>query len=133
MANRSSSRGVLGTGRVLSGLVSLFLLIDGGARLAGARPYIEGLSKAGYDPGLAPWIGIALVGSTLLYLFPRTAILGAILVTGYLGGATATQVRLGDPWFLFPIFLGVLTWGGLWFRYPGLRALLPLTSPAVLG
>ena len=63
------------------------------------------------------WVGLSLLVSTLLYLIPRTSVLGVILVTGYLGGATATQVRVGDPWFLFPGLLGVLAWGGLWLSW----------------
>ena len=117
------------TGLVLSGFVSLFLLFDGGARLAGFAPYVEGLTKFGYGVALAPWIGLSLLISTILYAVPRTMVLGAILVTGYLGGATATQVRVGDPWFLFPVALGVLAWVGLWCRNPRIRDLLPLMKP----
>jgi hypothetical protein len=113
-------------GRILSGLVSLFLLGDGGARLAGFAPYVEGMTKFGYPAGLAPWVGITLLICTVLYVIPRTAVLGAILVTGYLGGATATQVRVGDPWWLFPVAFGAIAWGGLWFRYAGLRRWIPV-------
>ena len=120
------SAGMRRTGLVLSGLVSLFLLVDGGARLAGFAPYVEGLTKFGYPAALAPWIGLSLLLSTVLYAVPRTMVLGAILVTGYLGGATATQVRVGDPWFLFPIALGAMPWAGLWCRSARIRALLPL-------
>ena len=116
------------TGLVLSALVSLFLLVDGGARLVGFAPYVEGLTRFGYPVALAPWIGLSLLFSTVLYAVPRTMVLGAILVTGYLGGATATQVRVGDPWFLFPVVLGVLAWAGLWCRSPRVRELLPLMS-----
>jgi hypothetical protein len=114
------------TALVLSGLVALFLLVDGGARLAGFAPYVEGLTKFGYPVTLAPWIGLSLLVSTVLYAVPRTMALGAILVTGYLGGATATQVRVGDPWFPFPVALGVMVWAGLWCRSARVRALLPL-------
>jgi hypothetical protein len=100
---RLESAGTRRTGLVLSGLVSLFLLADGGARLAGFAPYVEGLTKFGYAPTLAPWIGLSLLLSTVLYIVPRTSVLGAILVASYLGGATATQVHVGDPWFLFPV------------------------------
>jgi hypothetical protein len=126
MAQALESRGTLWTGRILSGFVSLFLLVDGGARLAGFAPYVEGLTKFGYPADLAPAVGLSLLISTLLYIFPRTAVLGAILVTGYLGGATATQVRVGDPWFLFPVALGALAWGGLWLRYGRLRQWIPI-------
>jgi hypothetical protein len=125
---RPESPGMRRTGLALSGLVSLFLLVDGGARLAGFAPYVEGLTKFGYPAALAPWIGLSLLVSTVLYVVPRTTALGAILVTGYLGGATATQVRVGDPWFLFPVALGVMAWAGLWCRNARVRALLPLMS-----
>lgn len=114
------------TGLVLSWLVILFCLFDGGARLAGFAPYVQGMPKFGYDPALAPSIGLSLLVSTILYAVPRTGVLGAILLTGYLGGAVATQVRVGDPWFLFPAVMGALAWGGLWCRSPRIRELLPL-------
>jgi hypothetical protein len=116
------------TGLVLSWLVILFCLFDGGARLARFAPYVEGLSKVGYDPALAPWISLSLLVSTILYAIPRTAVLGAILLTGYLGGAVATQVRVGDPWFLFPAVMGALAWAGIWCRSTRMRELLPLVS-----
>jgi len=116
------------TGILLAALVTLFLLVDGGARLAGFAPYVEGTTRFGYSAALAPWIGLSLLISTILYAIPRTTVLGAILVTGYLGGAAASQVRVGDPWFLFPVFLGVLTWAGLWCRSDRIRELLPLVS-----
>jgi DoxX-like family len=113
---------------VLTGLVGLFLLVDGGARVAGFAPYIEGMTKFGYSASLATPVGLALLASTILMLIPRTAVLGCILVTGYLGGATATQVRAQDPWFLFPVALGVLSWLGLYLRDARLRALLPIRT-----
>ena len=116
------------TGLVLSWLVILFCLFDEGARLAGFAPYVQAMPKLGYDPALAPWIGLSLLVSTSLYAVPRTTVLGAILLTGYLGGAVATQVRVGDPWFLFPAVMGALAWAGLWCRSPQLRELLPLVS-----
>ena len=88
-----TSRGMFRTGWVLTGFVGLFLLVDGGARLAGFAPYVEGMTKFGYAASLAPWIGLVLLLSTIMMLIPQTAALGSILVTGYLGGATATQVR----------------------------------------
>jgi hypothetical protein len=94
--------------------------------LAGFAPYVEGMTKFGYPAALAPWVGITLLICTVLYVIPRTAVLGAILVTGYLGGATATQVRVGDPWWLFPVVLGAMCWGGLWLRYAGLRQWIPV-------
>ncbi|HET9833442.1 MAG TPA: DoxX family protein [Vicinamibacterales bacterium] len=111
-------------GWILIGFVGLFLFVDGAARLAGFAPYIEGTTRFGYAAWMAPWIGITLAVSSVLMLIPRTAVLGLILVTGYLGGATATQVRAMDPWFLFPIALGALAWLGLYLREPRLRALI---------
>jgi DoxX-like protein len=126
MAGGRESSGKLWTGRIMSGFVSLFLLFDGGARLAGFAPYVEGMTKFGYPASLAPWIGLTLLICTVLYIIPRTSVLGAILITGYLGGAVATQVRVGDPWWLFPIVFGALAWGGLWLRYSGLREWIPV-------
>jgi hypothetical protein len=131
MAEAPGSRGQLWTGRIMSGFVSLFLLVDGGARLAGFRPYVEGMTKFGYSASLAPWVGLTLLICTVLYLIPRTSVLGAILITGYLGGATATQVRVGDPWWLFPVMFGALAWLGLWLCYAGLRQWVPLVRRAL--
>ena len=118
------------TGWVLTGFVGLFLLVDGGARLAGLTPYVEGMTRFGYAAWLAPWIGLVLLASTIAMLIPRTAVLGCILVTGYLGGATAAQVRVEDPWFLFPVVLGIMSWLGLYLRDARVRALIPIrTSP----
>src|SRR5262249_9149368 len=108
-----------------TGFVGLFLLVDGGARVAGVAPYIEGMTKFGYATSLAAPIGLVLLASTIVMLIPRTATLGNILVTGYLGSATATQVRAEDPWFLVPVALGVLSWLGLWLRDMRLRSLIP--------
>lgn len=113
------------TGWVLTGFVGLFLLVDGGARLAGFAPYVDGMTRFGYAASLAPWIGLVLVVCTITMLIPRTAVLGCILVTGYLGGATATQVRVHDAWFLFPVVLGVMSWLGLYLRDAHVRALIP--------
>src|SRR5215470_16970284 len=113
------------TGWILTGFVGLFFLVDGGGRLAGLAPYVDGLAKFGYATSLAQPIGLVLIVSTVLMLFPRTAALGCILVTGYLGGATATQVRAQDAWFLFPVVLGALAWLGLYLREARVRALIP--------
>jgi DoxX-like protein len=128
MVEGQGSSGTLWTGRIMSGFVSLFLLVDGGGRLAGFAPYVEGMTRFGYPADLAPWVGLTLMICAVLYVLPRTVILGAILVTGYLGGATATQVRVGDPWWLFPVALGVMAWGGLWLRYGGLREWIPVVK-----
>jgi hypothetical protein len=122
-----TSRGMFRTGWVLTGFVGLFLLVDGGARLAGFAPYVVGMTKFGYAASLALWIGLVLL-STIMMLIPQTAALGSILVTGYLGGATATQVRVQDAWFLFPVMLGVMSWMGLYLRDARLRALIPFRT-----
>ena len=101
-----TSSAMFRTGWALTGFVGLFLLVDGGGRLAGFRPYVDGMTKFGYAASLAPWIGLVLLLCTIAMLVPRTAPLGCILVTGYLGGATATQVRAQDAWFLFPVGTG---------------------------
>jgi len=116
------------TGWILTGFVGLFLFVDGAARVAGFAPYVDGLTQFGYSPSLAPAIGIALLVGTIAMLIPRTAVIGCILVTGYLGGATATQVRVQDPWFLFPVALGVMSWLGLYLRDGRVRALVPLRT-----
>jgi hypothetical protein len=120
--------GMFRTGWVLTGLVGVFLIVDGGARLAGFAPYVEGMTKFGYAASLAPWIGLVLLLCTITMLIPRTAALGCILVTGYLGGAAATQVRVQDAWFLFPVVLGVMSWLGLYLRDGRLRALIPFRT-----
>jgi hypothetical protein len=109
-------------GWFLTGFVGLFLFVDGAARLAGFAPYVEGTTRFGYAVWMAPWIGITLAVSAVLMMIPRTAVLGLILVTGYLGGATATQVRAQSPSFLFPIVLGALSWLGLYLRDARLRS-----------
>ncbi len=118
-------KGAVRAGWALTGFVGLFLLVDGGGRLAGFAPYVEGMTTFGYSASLAPWIGLALLLPTIALLIPRTAVLGCILVTGYLGGAVATQVRVHNAWFLFPVVLGALLWLGLYLREPRLRALVP--------
>jgi len=116
------------TGWIVTGLVGAFLLVDGGARVAGVAPYVDAMTKLGFSPSLAVPIGATLLVSTMLMLIPRTAVLGCILVTAYLGGATVTQVRAQNSWFLFPVALGVLAWLGLYLRDTRLHALLPFSS-----
>ncbi|HEX9108038.1 MAG TPA: DoxX family protein, partial [Longimicrobiales bacterium] len=89
---------------------------------------VEASRGLGYAPAVMRPIGIAELLCVLAYAFPRTAVLGAVLLTGYLGGATASKVRLGDPSFLFPVVIAVLLWGGLYLRDERLRALLPFTT-----
>jgi hypothetical protein len=113
------------TARVLGALVSLFLIVDGAGKVMRLAPYVEGTAKVGYPPGCLVPLGLVLLASTLLYAIPRTAVLGAILLTGYLGGATATHVRMGQP-FVFPIVFGVIVWACLYLRDERIRSLLPI-------
>jgi len=120
------SKKVLWSGRILSALTVLFLLFDSGLKVMKLAPAVEATARLGYPASLVLPIGIAELICVVLFVIPRTSILGAILLTGYLGGATATQVRLRDPWFFFPVVIGVLVWGGLFLREDRLRALIPL-------
>ena len=123
------SKGRLWTGRIMSALPALFLLIDGVGKLVKPAPVVQGTVQLGYPESVLLGLGIVLLSCTVLYVIPRTAILGAILLTGYLGGAIATHVRVGSPLFshiLFPVYLAVLIWGGLYLRDERLRALIPL-------
>ncbi len=125
-----TSKRNLWIGRVMSGLVILFLLMDLTMKFAMIQPVIDTTAQLGWpnDAGSVRALAAILLVSTLLYAWPRTAVLGAVLLTGYLGGAVATHVRIGSPLFshvLFGVYLGLLVWGGLWFRDPRVRALLP--------
>jgi len=122
-----SSKAMLWIGWILGGVVALFLLLDGGMKLVKPEPVVEATTKLGYSEAAIVPIGIVLVACTLLYLIPRTAVLGAALLTGYLGGAVATHVRVGHGAFeiLFPVVFGIFFWGGLWLRDARLRALMP--------
>ena len=121
------------TGRIISGFIILFMLFDGGAKVARFAPYVKGTVEAGYADSLVVPIGIIGLFCTILYAIPQTSILGAILLTGYYGGATATHVRLGQAWY-FPVVFGILVWVAMYLREPRLRDLVPLrmstTAPA---
>ena len=117
------------TGRVLSGLVIVFMLFDGAVKLVPWPIVTETMDKMGYGSSetLARSLGIITIVCTVLYSVPPTSILGAILLTGYLGGAMASHVRIDSPLFshtLFGFYLGVMAWGGLWLRDPDLRNLI---------
>jgi hypothetical protein len=124
----SISNKQLWAGRILSGLPAAFMVLDGGMKLFKPAPVVKATLQLGYAESVIVGLGIVLLASTLLYLIPRTALLGAVLLTGYLGGAVASNVRAGQPLFniIFPIVFGALLWGGLWFRDQRLRELLPL-------
>jgi hypothetical protein len=116
-------------GRALSVLAVLFLLMDAGMKLANLPIVIETTEQLGWPGGLARPLGVVLLVATLLYVYPRTSVLGAVLLTAYLGGAVATHVRIASPLFshvLFGVYLGLFVWGGLYLRDASLRALFPL-------
>jgi len=128
-----ASKETLWTGRILTGLSVLFLLFDAIFKLLRPTPpaVVEALNKVGYPPSIAVTLGLLLLACVVVYVIPRTAVLGAILLTGYLGGAVATHVRIGDPLFshiFFPVYMGLFVWGGLYFRDERLRALIPVRS-----
>jgi len=124
------SRGARWGGRIMSWLPALFLLVDGVMKLFKPALVVEATVKLGYPENTIVPIGIVLTVCTILYLIPRTAVLGAILLTGYLGGAVATHVRVGEGLFpvSFPIIFGILLWGGLYLRDNRLRTLIPINQ-----
>jgi hypothetical protein len=116
-------------GRIVSALPVLLLLMDGVMKLIKPAPVVEATVGLGYPETVILPLGFVLLVCTVLYAIPRTSVLGAILLTGYLGGAVATHVRVGNPLLthtLFPIYFGLLIWGGLFLRDGRLRALIPL-------
>jgi hypothetical protein len=121
----------LWTGRVLTAIPILFLTFDGAAKVANVAAVRESMVQLGYPADVGVGIGIVLLACVALYAIPRTSVLGAILLTGYLGGAIATHVRVGNPLFshtLFPIYIAAMIWGGLYLRDARLRALVPLRA-----
>ena len=125
------SKGRLWAGRIMSALPVLFLLMDGVMKLVKPEFVIKATVQLGYPESVIFGLGIVVLVCVILYVVPRTAVLGAILLTGYLGGAVATHVRVGDPLFshaLFPVYFAMLLWGGLYLREERLRALIPLRS-----
>ena len=122
------SKKMVWAGRIMSALPVLLLLFSAVGKLLKPAAVVQGFAQFGYPESLMLPIGIVELLCAVIYLIPRTSVLGAILLTGYLGGATATHLRIGDPAFIMPAFLGVLVWGGLFFRDARLRALLPLKS-----
>jgi len=123
------SRKKLWAGRIISALPVVFLLVDSIMKIFKPPVVVKATVELGYAETVIVSLGILLLTCTVLYVIPRTSLLGAILLTGYLGGAVATNVRVGNPLFthiLFPVYLGVLIWLGLYLRDERLRSLLPL-------
>jgi uncharacterized membrane protein YphA (DoxX/SURF4 family) len=125
--NARVSKKKLWTGRIISALAVLMLVFSGVMKLLKPAAVMEEFARLGYPESLAVSIGILEILCAVVYIIPRTSILGAILLTGYLGGATATHVRIGDPFFI-PIVLGIFIWVGLFLRDDRLRALIPFRS-----
>ncbi|MBR0713066.1 DoxX family protein [Bradyrhizobium liaoningense] len=122
-------------GYVMSGLVIAFMLFDAGMKLVPLHVVIQATAELGYPPSpeLARALGMVALVCTALYAFPRTAVLGAILLTAYMGGTVAAHLRIGNPLFthmLFGVYLAVLAWGGLYLRDTRIAALLPLRPPS---
>ena len=118
---------MLWTGRVLSTLLSLFMLLDAGMKLAKPEFIVKATVETGFSESVIFPLGVVLLTCTLLYMLPATNVLGAILLTGYLGGAVSIHVFKNDGWFaiLFPVLFGIVAWGGLWFRDARIRAIAP--------
>jgi hypothetical protein len=126
---KSPTRGTVWTGRVISGLMIAFLVFDGVLHLIQIAPVVAAFAQLGVPLSFAVPLGLVEIVCVALYAYPRTSILGAILLTAYLGGAVAMQVRVGNPLFgqaLFPVYIGVLLWGGLWLRQARLRTQIPI-------
>jgi len=119
------SNKVLWTGRIISALVVLFMLFNCAIGLLKPDFARAGFAHLGYPDRVAPGVAILMFVCTVIYAIPQTSILGAILLTGYLGGATASHLRIGEP-FYFPVVVGVLVWLGIFLREERLRALVPL-------
>lgn len=121
------------TGRVLSGLAVLFLAGDTVFKLVTSPEALQGTAELGWSPGAVFGIGVIELVCLVTYLIPRTAVLGAVLFTGYLGGAIATHLRIDNPLIthvLFPVYVAAFIWGGLFLRDRALRAVLPFRKPA---
>lgn len=134
----TTSRFMRTAGFTMSGIVVAFMLFDAGIKLVPLDIVIKSTAELGYppSPALARGLGIVALLCTALYALPRTAVLGAILLTAYMGGAVATHLRVGNPLFthmLFGVYLAVLAWGGLYLRDARIRALMPFRSPPSLG
>lgn len=127
---RSAGKGLLWTGRVLSALPVIAMVLSGAMKIAHAPQVIDKLvGTFGYQESAATGIGILEITCAIVYAVPRTSALGGVLVAGYLGGAVATHVRIGDPGFIAPLLLGIIAWAGLFLRDGRIRALLPVRAP----
>ncbi len=126
MAETNGDRKALWAGRVVSALPVLMMMLSGCLKLAGGPEMAKNWASFGYPPGTLVPIGVTEIACALVYAIPGTSVLGAVLVTGYLGGAVATHVRVSQVTWFAPALLGTVAWLGLYLRDPRLRALLPL-------
>jgi hypothetical protein len=125
----SGSSKLVWVGRIVSAFTIAFLLFDSAIHLAGIAPVVQAFTQLGFPPGLSGILGVLELLVVILYVYARTAVLGAVLLTGYLGGAVAVHLRVADPLFaqtLFPVYVGILAWLGLYLREPRLRSLIPI-------
>jgi hypothetical protein len=132
---RATPRAMLWAGWILTGLFAAFMIFDTVIKLIRLPVVAESLVQLGYPPSVGFGIGVLEAVLLGLYLIPRTSVLGAVLMTGVMGGAVASHLRLGHPWpshILFGVYLGLFAWGGLWLRQPALRAVFPLGRRADL-
>jgi hypothetical protein len=120
------SKATLWAGRILTAITVLFMLFDGISKVAVIPPVVKAMAELGYPADLTRVLGVLILLCTVVYVIPRTSVLGAILLTAFLGGATAAKVRLEDPTLFFSVAMGVLVWAGLFFRDDRLRTLFPL-------
>src|SRR5262245_35534097 len=118
----------LWTGRIIGAWVVLFLAFDAVVKVLKLNVAVEATTRVGYPEDVIVALGIVELVCLVAYVVPRTSIAGAVLLTGYLGGATATQVRVEDPWFLFPVAIGALVWVSLWLRNPRVGSMLLETT-----
>jgi hypothetical protein len=125
MTDSTRPKTIFWLGWILTIIPVLMLLMSAGFKFAKSEQAVEGMATFGWKSELLLWLGIVELACTILYVIPHTAVLGAILLTGYLGGAVATHVRIGDPFYM-PIVIGVVVWLGIWIRDPRLRALIPI-------
>jgi DoxX-like protein len=122
------SKKMIWSGRVISAIPVLLMVFSAVMKLVKAAPVVQGMPRYGYPDSQIVMLGVLELSSCIVYTIPRSAVLGAILMTGYLGGATATNVRVGDPSYVMTVLLGMFVWGGLYLRDARVRALLPLRS-----
>ena len=131
MAANIERRGTIWTGRTLTALAVLFLIFDATVKLLQLAPAVDATAQLGFKASVLVPLGIIEALCLAAYLVPQTSVAGAILWTGYLGGAVATQLRVGNPLVshvLFPVYVAALLWGGLWLRRAQLRAVVPLAT-----